>query len=143
MNQAFGGAFLIKIALIFLSIYILVLGFAINYAKVFTMKNKIITLIEQYEGYSDDDGEKSIFRDIETKAKSLNYKGVTDVSKINTEDCINLANREKYCIIQYKAPNYTYYKVITYIQFDIPIVTEISAAIIPVTGETRYIYNFN
>lgn len=143
MNQAFGGAFLMKIALIFLSIYIVVLGFAINYAKVFTMKNKIITLIEQYEGYSDMDTEKSIYQDIEQKAKALNYKGVDDVSKVNTEDCINLVNREKYCIIEYKAANYTYYKVITYIQFDIPIVTSMASAIIPVTGETRYIYNFN
>lgn len=149
MNQAFGGAFLIKIALIFLSIYIVVLGFAMNYAKVFTMKNKIITLIEQYEGYSDTDSSGTdIVDEIAAKANELQYKGITDgsaASYISDKgwDCVNTRNLNLYCIVETTADNYTYYKVITFIQFNIPVVTSIAKGIIPITGETRYIYNFD
>lgn len=139
MNQSFGGAFLIKIALIFLAIYIVVLGFAMNYAKVFSMKNKIITIIEQNEGYND----TNVALEILSKAKTLSYKGVSDVGDVDTSKCINLINRQYYCISKKSAQNYTYYKVVTYIQFDIPIVTELASGIIPVTGETRYLYKFN
>ena len=85
MNQSFGGAFLIKIALIFLAIYIVVLGFAMNYAKVFSMKNKIITIIEQNEGYND----TNVAFEILSKAKTLTYKGVYAIGDVDTYKCIH------------------------------------------------------
>ena len=40
MREAFGGAFTIKLMLIFLAIYIAFIAVALNYAKAFRVKNK-------------------------------------------------------------------------------------------------------
>lgn len=140
MNQAFGGAFLIKIALLFLAIYIFILGFAINYAKVFTVKNRIINLIEQYEGF--DEGDEIFMGEIKTEITKLHYQGIVS-DDIPGGDCVNLNYRRYYCIERFEASNdMFYYKVRTYIQFDIPVVKEVAVGIIPITGETRYMYEF-
>ena len=160
MNQSFGGAFLIKIALIFLSIYIFVMGFAINYAKVFSLKNKIITLIEEYEGY--DAGNTDFMDKINNEINKLNYSGLPsnssdgDIAAVlknagvnNISECVN-SNKKMYCIIRHDSseggdpasPISEYYRVITYIHFEIPIVTDIARGNIPVSGETRSLYRF-
>ena len=54
MRDAFGGAFLIKVMLIFLGIYVAFMAVALNYAKAFKVKNYIINVIEQYEGVSEE-----------------------------------------------------------------------------------------
>ena len=51
MRDAFGGAFMIKLMLIFLVIYVCFIAVALNYAKAFKAKNGIIDLIEKYEGF--------------------------------------------------------------------------------------------
>ena len=51
MRDAFGGAFFIKFMLIFLAIYIAFIAIALNYAKAFRIKNTIINIIEENEGY--------------------------------------------------------------------------------------------
>ena len=44
MREAFGGAFTIKLMLIFLAIYIAFIAVALNYAKAFRVKNKILRI---------------------------------------------------------------------------------------------------
>lgn len=139
MNQAFGGAFLIKIALIFLSIYIVVLGFAMNYAKVFTMKNRIISLIEKYEGYDENNSNSPFMVNLRDEINKLNYAGA---STGLVTPCDNNSNQNLYCIREITSGNSTYYIVTTYIQFKIPLLSSVAAGVIPVTGETRYLYNF-
>lgn len=51
MRDAFGGAFMIKLMLIFLVIYVCFIAIALNYAKAFRAKNGIIDLIERYESF--------------------------------------------------------------------------------------------
>ena len=52
MRDAFGGAFMIKLMLIFLIIYVCFIAVALNYAKAFKAKNGIIDIIEKYEGFN-------------------------------------------------------------------------------------------
>lgn len=49
MRDAFGGAFMIKIFLIFIIIYVGFTAIALNYAKAFKVKNKIIEYLENNE----------------------------------------------------------------------------------------------
>lgn len=49
MRDAFGGAFLIKLFLVFIIIYVSFIALALNYAKAFKVKNKVIEYIEQEE----------------------------------------------------------------------------------------------
>lgn len=46
MRDAFGGAFMIKLFLVFIIIYVSFTALALNYAKAFKVKNKIIEYIE-------------------------------------------------------------------------------------------------
>lgn len=54
MREAVGGAFLIKLMMVFLVIYVIFIAMALNYAKAFKTKNGIIDYIEMYEGYNKD-----------------------------------------------------------------------------------------
>ena len=49
MRDAFGGAFMIKLFLVFIIIYVSFTALALNYAKAFKVKNKVIEYIEQEE----------------------------------------------------------------------------------------------
>lgn len=49
MKDAFGGAFMIKLFLVFIFIYICFTALALNYAKAFKVKNKIIDYLENHE----------------------------------------------------------------------------------------------
>ena len=50
MRDAVGGTFMIKLLLIFLAVYTIFIAVALNYAKAFRVKNKILNIIEQNEG---------------------------------------------------------------------------------------------
>lgn len=49
MRDAFGGAFMIKLFLVFIFIYICFTAIALNYAKAFKVKNKVIDYLEDNE----------------------------------------------------------------------------------------------
>lgn len=49
MRDAFGGAFMIKILLVFIFIYIVFTSIALNYAKAFKVKNAVINYLENNE----------------------------------------------------------------------------------------------
>ena len=49
MRDAFGGAFMIKLLIVFIVIYIGFIAIALNYAKAFKVKNKVISYIEENE----------------------------------------------------------------------------------------------
>ena len=48
MRDAFGGAFFIKLMLIFFAIYISFIAIALSYTKAFRVKNTIINYIEEF-----------------------------------------------------------------------------------------------
>ena len=75
MREAFGGAFTIKFMLIFLAIYIAFIAVALNYAKAFRVKNKIIDIIEQNEGIDsyNDTKEGSVIGDINSYLNTVSY----------------------------------------------------------------------
>jgi len=49
MRDAFGGAFMIKIFLVFIFVYICLTAMALNYAKAFKVKNAVIEYLEANE----------------------------------------------------------------------------------------------
>ena len=49
MRDAFGGAFMIRLFLVFIFIYMFFTAIALNYAKAFKVKNKIIDYLEDNE----------------------------------------------------------------------------------------------
>ena len=49
MRDAFGGAFMIKLFIVFIMVYICFIAIAVNYAKAFKVKNKVIDYLENHE----------------------------------------------------------------------------------------------
>ena len=91
MREAFGGAFMIKLMLIFLAIYIAFIAVALNYAKAFRVKNKIIDIIEQSEGISEIDynntNEGSVIGNINTYLNNVSYYvNLTDINNKNNDN---------------------------------------------------------
>lgn len=80
MRDAFGGAVNVLFIAIFIAIVNGYLAFTANYNKAFRIKNRIISLIEQNEGYDSSDEElKKRIKEEMTKigytAKDLNING--------------------------------------------------------------------
>ena len=147
MREAFGGAFTIKLMLIFLAIYIAFIAVALNYAKAFRVKNRIIDIIEQNEGRDsyDDTKEGSVIGNINSYLNTVGYYvNLANIKNNNTEN-INCYDRG-YCIEETTAPvtdgiTSKYYKVTTYININFPFFK--LNFNIPITGETRKIERIN
>ena len=145
MRESFGGAFMLKLVLIFIIIYVSFMAMAITYAKAFRVKNGVIDILEryQYEGASD---YGSVEEPLETYLNAIPYHERSD-STVNycdkeakKEGKTYVVNSNGVCIIDMSTNNeYGYYKVITYISikdfpfFDINV-------IFPISGETKTIY---
>ena len=147
MREAFGGAFTIKLMLIFLAIYIAFIAVALNYAKAFRVKNKIIDIIEQNEGIDsyNDTKEGSVIGDINSYLNTVSYYvNLANIKNNNTEN-INCYDRG-YCIEETTAQvtdgiTSKYYKVTTYININLPFFK--LNFNVPITGETRKIERIN
>ena len=50
MKEAYGGIFNLVFLVVFLVIVISLLGLTVSYTKAFKMKDRIIAVIEEYEG---------------------------------------------------------------------------------------------
>ena len=138
MRDATGGALLINIILTFIVIFIALLSSSINYSKAFKVKDRIIDIIEEERAYNDDAKAK-----IHSYLKDVGYIISTQQTCSCGSDrkCTNLTPtaREnsgyRYCVYKYTDANQVYYKVVAYMYFDMPIVSDVLK--IPVYGETR------
>jgi len=164
MRDAFGGAFMIRLFLVFIFIYMFFTAIALNYAKAFKVKNKVIDYIEDHEIIDmismpaiEKEKMESYFE--EKLLGDLNYR----ISK-NSMPCNNEDRREVYCengirIIQLTANSIqanklgTYYRVDTYFSWNLSFMRKITAlsnqsqsnrtpaGIWVISGETRTIVN--
>ena len=138
MRDAFGGAFMIKLMLIFLVIYVCFIAVALNYAKAFKAKNGIIDLIERYEGFE-------ICRDqIDAYLNSISYNVAAQSGPTASYAANNPGTecqQQGYCIME--TPNDdgsgTNYVVTTFVQvsfFGFDNLAGISFTV-PISGEVR------
>jgi len=134
MRDAFGGAFSIKLMLIFLVLYISFICVAINYARAFRVKNRIINIIEQHEGYNAND--TTITSEINTYLANSGYH--IDSSSVNEVSSCSELQGLGYCVVQISTQsNYDVYRVETYMSFQLPIINVDFP--IAIRGETRII----
>ena len=166
MRDAFGGAFMIKIFLVFIAIYIGFTAVALNYAKAFKVKNRIIEYLESSE-ISNLNMYVSQRLEIENFINNeilgdMNYN-VNDLdicSSVKEEDdagnIIAVCHEAGIVIEQIaKATNTegVYYRVSTYVGWSIPFLNKllslngnnasrpVPAGVWQISGETRLIVN--
>lgn len=167
MRDAFGGAFMIKLFLVFIAIYIGFTAVALNYAKAFKVKNKVIEYLESSEISNLDDMEASqlmamqdfidkeilgnmnynvnhlnICQNIDTKDDAGNTIAICHNSGIIIEEIEKATNTEG-----------VYYRVSTHVGWSIPFINNLLAlngnnarrdvpiGVWKISGETRLIVN--
>lgn len=165
MKAATGNAMLVNIIIIFLVAVMSLLVTSISYTKAFRVKNRIVDIISYHNG---DFSDTSIKDDINASLKSIGYRynngnqcpTVQDLlnsnnlggdSTSNVCQITNVSSEYLVCVyavgvdpetckpLQNKGDRGVYYKVISYMYFDIPIIGEYVN--IPVYGETKVFYN--
>ena len=144
MREAFGGTFTIQLILLFLAIYIAFIAVALNYAKAFRVKNQIINIIEQNEGFDfDNSAEGSAQNEIQKYLRRVSYYvNLTNIKNNNINDNYK-CYYEGYCVEKMGSTDIegTYYKVTTYVNIDMQVFN--LKFTIPIQGETRKIERIN
>ena len=136
MRDAFGGAFMIKLMLIFLVIYVCFIAVALNYAKAFKAKNGIIDLIERSEGYENcQDLVNSYLTNIRYYVKSQSGSNAEYSQNNDNMTCYDLG----YCIESFKDSSGSNYIVTTFLEvnfFGFDSLAGLSFTV-PIRGEVR------
>ncbi len=142
MRDAFGGAFLMKLLIIFIMIYVVFMAIALNYAKAFKVKNKIIDIIEQYEGHN-----VKADTAINAYLDKADYYVSAGGINANNYTCFNNGGTgsQAYCLRKYQGsvggiPR-SYYTVYTFIKLEFPFFR--LSMTVPIKGETRLIAGYD
>lgn len=132
MKAALGGGYLLNIVVAIVSVVMLMFVGVLAYSKAYRIKNRIVEVIENNNGYN-----QNAIDILNEDLKKSGYATTRDKSY-----CTNNLNTTsyKYCVIgpidtENKTNGGNYYKVITYVHFDFPVIG--SALNIPVKGETK------
>ena len=140
MKAATGNALLMNIIIVFLVVVLGVLVTSITYTKAFRVKNRIVEIIEHYDG-DFDNHEIDIRSGITASLNNVGYrlKG-TSACKILSDGNVAYieGNDYYYCVYKYDTGRGYYYKVLTYMYLDLPVINQIMN--IPVYGETKVFY---
>ena len=142
MRDALGGLFNLTLLFTFLFLITGFVIFGINYYKAFSVKNKIITTIEQYEGNMSNDKLNTKIKDY---IKRLNYNpNITNRINISTSDDWKCSKELGFCyfVEEFDKEKCSYiYKVRTFVDTDVPIFSRLfdSTNLFSVSGETKVI----
>lgn len=167
MKESLGNAMLFNIIIVFVILLIAFFIGSLSYSKAYKVKNKIIEEIEQEgEAASTVDETKNAYErakvDIEDwleggtskNGKTINSTGVgypknTNGGRNTRSFCtdtegtlVSQTNAYEYCVYRLEDCNkdgcYYYYRVTTFMYFDIPVIAEFAGNLlkIPVSGET-------
>ena len=156
MRESISGTWLLGFVLVFIVLFAAYLAVSINYTKAFKVKNRIINIIEENEGYTEDPRStnfESIPKDVlktmtTTDAKIYYYlKDIgypTDnINSTNADKCFDgdsdAAMQGGYCVKKICSGKGAYYKVETFIKFELPLIN--FQLLIPVNGETKVLYH--
>jgi len=163
MRDAIGGTVNIFLIAVFMTVVSGYMAFNISYVKAFKVKNKIIDLIEQYEGdCRPNDSSNTCTKKVSEYMTQIGYNTEINGSLFCSTDQNShqstcwCNNADGYCISKKTADKPTatnsyspeqdmaeraYYTVVTQVNIDIPIIKNVlpNLKIFTVTGDTKVI----
>ena len=157
MREAIGSAYIFGICLTFIILFTAYLAISVNYSKAFRIKSNIVSMIEENEGYSDDIEEKIVnYLVSEGYTASGNCEPYITVENgyydswqlVKEIKMYNYASSDSNACIYRRTALTTddiancnsYYKVIAFFKFNVPVISYFSA--FKVGGETKLIHDF-
>lgn len=145
MKEAIANAGVFNLMIIFIVLLIAFFIGSLGYSKAYKVKNRIIDEIEKDESYEDGTQDRinewldDIGYRMNTNSSIASCPSQTSNKSNLSIETVNVSSDYQYCIYRYNITNgakkSTYYRVITYMYFDVPIINELIK--IPVTGETK------
>lgn len=155
MKEAFGNSFITIIVITFMSVLILILASSSSYSKAAKVRNRIIEMIENNQGYNNGLVSIDVFEEqINEELAKYGYRvnvSATNNCKVrdgldsnlqpgeNNVHAINGNSKYSYCVYEFRTVKGVYYGVETYMYFDIPLIDNIE---IGIYGETKTLYDF-
>jgi len=141
MRDALGGSVALVIIVVFIVVALGYMAFNVNYTKAFRMKNKVISVYEDYDGECLGDCNEVIKK----YATTIGYLSADIVCPSGFQNVDDL-----YCIKKIEVhpksseeeinelSNRSYYRVITKINIDIPVIKNIfNLRYFQITGDTK------
>lgn len=161
MKESISNAFIFGIFITFAFLLLFILSAAINYSRANKVKNKILNYVASYAelhtvvnpngepeyiDFNDENGalEEQINAELAKIGYRANYGGVNSNSckskeKVGADALLNPSSKYHYCIYAIKSERGYFYKVTTFMYFDIPIIG--TTLEFPISGDTRVIYD--
>lgn len=138
MREAIGSSLLFNIVLTIVIIMIAFLIGSLAYSKAFKVKNRIIDIIVKNEDYND-----AAKKEINDMLSEVGYRKqkLNSQTKCSSDSLVDRGGYD-YCVYRKTSSNNDgnyYYKVVTYMYFDIPVIGRLLT--FPVSGETKVIYD--
>lgn len=143
MKEATGNALVMTMMASIIAIIMIFFVGSISYSKSYRLKNYIINQIEENGSWNDELSKQldAYFKDVGYNVRRTNDNTCPNVTTA-ANNCSNNIYNGSYetCIYKCGGIN-TYYKVITYMKFDFPVVG--NSLKFKVQGETRTFNDFN
>ena len=143
MRDSMGGSVVLVIIVVFIVIALGYMAFNVNYTKAFRMKNKIISVYEDYDGECLSECQKRINEYAKTIGYSVGKKincpnGFDGQNGIYCYKKFTYVNREYGENVVNDLKEKHYYRIITKINVEIPIINNIlDLKIFYITGDTK------
>jgi len=134
MKEAIGTSFVFNMMMVFVGVMIALLVGSLAYSKGFKIRNRIIDIVQKYEGYNDYAKEE-----IDKNLADIGYK-LSKNNKCRERNGVTATQDSdyRYCIYRYDTSKGPYYGVTVFITIDIPIIGDFVE--IPLYGETRILF---
>lgn len=150
MKESIGNAFVYGIFIMFVFLAIIILSSSVSYSRASKIKNKLVYSVQTFAANQSTEPNQGMFNTpefMEPVDDYLRSVGYRQDSSIAHEGCkstdggmiMDVSSIYDFCIIGYQTNRGYYYKVVSYMYFDVPIIG--STLKFPITGSTKIIYN--
>ncbi len=159
MRHSIGAAWIFSLCITFTMLFVGYMAISLNYAKAFKIKNHLVSMIEENEGYNpslDNRIEKYFISEgyvasgtckpnIKVEGYDEEYSNPVCIGPVaGTSECQACIYKRRGATIRYDNGEVikikTNYRVVTFFKFDLPIIKNLTN--FQVSGESRYFYEF-
>ena len=141
MRDSLGGTVSLVIIVVFIVVALGYMAFNVNYTKAFRMKNKIISTYEDFEGDCSTQNCRGVIKNYAKTlgyAKSGNFTCPSGYSPVDNLYCVKQVFVEELKDVVRDRNTRYYYKIITKINVEVPIINNIlDLRIFYITGDTK------
>ena len=151
MKESISNSYVFMIVIVIVGLISVIVVSSISYSKTYKIKNRIVQIVEKHAGYNDAAEEdinkllKSVGYPVETRnnVKCPKGRGVdTGLDADSGVNAVNTIKNYKYCIYRYQTTKGSYYSVVAYMSFQIPLIGDFLRLEFPLYGDTKIIMDF-